>query len=90
MLTVVLVLPPRPLVHGRARLLVLAAASLAVCGVAVAVIGLRWHDFADTIGGTALGTGTVCALALLLDRPAVSRWLQTPTSWLLSAHQPAP
>src|SRR6185437_5690604 len=84
MLTVLLVLPPRPLVRGPTRLLVPAAAGLAACGVAVAVISLRWHYFTDTIGGAALGTGTVCALALLLDRPIVTRWLQTPASWLLS------
>jgi len=84
MLTVLLVLPPRPLVGGPTRLLVPAAAGLAACGVAVAVISLRWHYFTDTIGGAALGTGTVCALALLLDRPIVTRWLQTPASWLLS------
>ena len=84
MLTVLFVLPPRPFVRGRARLLVPAAGGLAGCGVAVAVIGLRWHFFTDTIGGAALGTGTVCALALLLDLPAVSHWLQTPTTWLIS------
>jgi membrane-associated phospholipid phosphatase len=44
-----------------------AAAWLAVVVVAVGVIGLRWHYVTDTIGGAALGTGTVCGLALLLD-----------------------
>jgi undecaprenyl-diphosphatase len=89
MLTVLLVLPPQPLLRGRASLLVPAAGVVAACGVAVAVIGLRWHFFTDTIGGAALGTGTVCALTLLLDRPAVSRWLRTPTDWPLS-RAPAP
>jgi undecaprenyl-diphosphatase len=86
MLTILLALPPRPLARGLTRLLVPAAASLAACAVAVAVavIGLRWHYFTDTIGGAALGTGTVCALALLLDQPIVSRWLQAPASWLPS------
>ena len=42
--------------------------------VAVGVIGLRWHYFTDTVGGVALGTGTVLALALLIDlAPAVPR-----------------
>jgi undecaprenyl-diphosphatase len=42
--------------------------------VAVGVIGLRWHYFTDTVGGVALGTGTVLALALLIDLvPAVPR-----------------
>jgi len=49
------------------RWLIPALAWLAVVVVAVGVIGLRWHYFTDTIGGTALGTGTVCALALILD-----------------------
>jgi undecaprenyl-diphosphatase len=35
--------------------------------VAAGVIGLRWHYFTDTVGGVALGTGTVLALALLID-----------------------
>ena len=35
--------------------------------VATAVIGLRWHYFTDTVAGAAVGLGTVCALALLLD-----------------------
>jgi membrane-associated phospholipid phosphatase len=43
--------------------------------VAVGVIGLRWHYFTDTLAGAALGTGTVCGLALLLDLPAVRRRL---------------
>jgi membrane-associated phospholipid phosphatase len=44
-----------------------AVAWLAVVVVAVGVMGLRWHYVTDTIGGAALGTGTACALALLLD-----------------------
>jgi membrane-associated phospholipid phosphatase len=35
--------------------------------VATAVIGLRWHYFTDTVAGAAVGVGTVCALALILD-----------------------
>jgi membrane-associated phospholipid phosphatase len=35
--------------------------------VAVGVIGLRWHYFTDTVGGVALGAGTVLALAFLID-----------------------
>jgi membrane-associated phospholipid phosphatase len=31
------------------------------------VIGLRWHYLTDTIGGAAVGIGTVCALALAVD-----------------------
>jgi len=43
--------------------------------VALGVIGLRWHYFTDTLAGAALGIGTVCGLALLLDLPVVRRWL---------------
>jgi len=84
MLTALLVLPPQPLIEGRARLLIPLTASVLACGVAIAVIGLRWHYFTDTIGGAAAGAGTVCALALVLDLPAVSSRLETPTDWLLS------
>jgi membrane-associated phospholipid phosphatase len=44
-----------------------AVAWLTVVVVAVGVMGLRWHYVTDTIGGAALGTGTACALALILD-----------------------
>lgn len=41
-------------------------------GVAVGVIGLRWHYFTDCVAGAALGAGTVLTLALLIDlAPAV-------------------
>jgi membrane-associated phospholipid phosphatase len=63
---------------GRARALrVLIPAAACVLGgvVAVALIGLRWHYFTDTVAGAAVGIGTVCGLALLLDLPACRRWL---------------
>ena len=50
---------------ARAALVVAACALTAL--VAVGVIGLRWHYFTDTVGGVALGTGTVLALAFLID-----------------------
>jgi membrane-associated phospholipid phosphatase len=57
---------------ARAALVVPACAITAL--VAVGVIGLRWHYFTDTVGGVALGTGTVLALALLIDlAPGVLR-----------------
>jgi membrane-associated phospholipid phosphatase len=37
------------------------------------VIGLRWHYFTDTVAGAAVGIGTVCALALVLDLPTRQR-----------------
>jgi len=41
--------------------------------VAVGVIGLRWHYFTDTVAGAAVGIGTVCGFALLLDLPTWRR-----------------
>jgi membrane-associated phospholipid phosphatase len=66
------------LLHARARhaearplrILIPVAASVLGGIVAVGVIGLRWHYFTDTVAGAAVGIGTVCALALLLDLPA--------------------
>ena len=52
----------------------LAACALGVI-VAIAVIGLQWHYFTDTVAGAAVAIGTVCGLAFLLDLPAVRRWL---------------
>jgi membrane-associated phospholipid phosphatase len=47
---------------------VLVVAWLAVAGVVLAVIALRWHYFTDTIAGAAVGIGMVCAVALVIDR----------------------
>lgn len=61
-LGVLLTAAPRPW-----RVVVLVVAYLVAVIVVVAVIGLRFHYFTDTVAGAALGTGTVCGLALLLD-----------------------
>jgi membrane-associated phospholipid phosphatase len=50
-----------------ARAALVAVACTVTALVAVGVIGLRWHYFTDTVGGVALGTGTVLALAFLID-----------------------
>jgi membrane-associated phospholipid phosphatase len=60
-------LAPRPALATMLRWAIPAVAWLAVAVVAVGVIGVRWHYFTDTIAGAALGTGTVCGLALALD-----------------------
>jgi membrane-associated phospholipid phosphatase len=65
----VLLTPPRPAKAGPLRLLIPVAACVLGGVVAVGVIGLRWHYFTDTVAGAAVGIGTVCALALLLDLP---------------------
>src|SRR5580704_3434522 len=68
---------------ARAALVVAACAVTAL--VAVGVVGLRWHYFTDTVGGVALGTGTVLTLAFLIDlvpgvmrphgiRNSITRW----------------
>ena len=59
--------PPRPRLAAVLRWVIPVVAWLAVVVVAVGVMGLRWHYLTDTIGGAALGTGTACALALLID-----------------------
>jgi membrane-associated phospholipid phosphatase len=59
--------PSGPSLPAVLRWAIPAVAWLAVIVVAVGVMGLRWHYLTDTVGGAALGTGTACALALILD-----------------------
>lgn len=73
-LTVLLLASPRPAGARFARVLPVLAFVLAGV-VAVAVISLRWHYFTDTVAGASVAIGTVCGLALVLDLPAVRRWL---------------
>ena len=84
-LTVLLLASPRPVeataVKATAvktaapRVLIPAAACALGLVVAIAVIGLQWHYFTDTVAGAAVAIGTVCGLALLLDLRAVRRRL---------------
>ena len=71
--TVLLYAPPRPVKAGVLRIAIPTAACVLGGVVAVGVIGLRWHYFTDTLAGAAVGIGTVCGLALLLDIPAQRR-----------------
>jgi membrane-associated phospholipid phosphatase len=80
---VLLLSPPQPARAAALRVLVPAAACALAVVVAVAVIGLQWHYFTDTVAGAAVAIGTVCGLALLLDRPTARRWL----AW--ASRQPA-
>jgi len=73
--TVLLLIPPQPARAGALRVLIPAAAFVLGVVVAIALIGLRWHYFTDTVAGAAVGIGTVCGLALILDLPTVRRWL---------------
>jgi undecaprenyl-diphosphatase len=70
--TVLLLAPPRPEMARPLRVLIPAVAYLACVAVVVGVIALRFHYFTDTVAGAAVGIGTVCGLALVLDLiPAV-------------------
>jgi len=73
--TVLLLVPPRPAGAGALRVLIPAVACAAGIVVATGLIGLRFHYFTDTVAGAAVGIGTVCGLALLLDLPSTRRWL---------------
>lgn len=81
-LTVLLLLPPRPAGAAPLRYLILAAAYVLAVVVPVGLLGLRWHYFTDTIGGAAIGIGTVLAVALVLDTRVVRGWLAGPGRWL--------
>ena len=76
--TVLLLPPPRPTKAAALRVLLPVAACVLGVIVAIAVIGLQWHYFTDTVAGAAVAVGTVCGLALLLDRPTARRWLVRP------------
>jgi membrane-associated phospholipid phosphatase len=86
--TVLLLVPPQPPRARSARRLISAAACLLGVLVAVAVIGLRFHYFTDTVAGAALAVGTVCLLALILDLPPARRLLAW-ASRRLRADRPA-
>jgi undecaprenyl-diphosphatase len=66
--TVLLAGPLRPRLAGPLRLLLALAALLAAAAVAVALIGLGYHYFTDTVGGAAVAIGTVLGTALLVDK----------------------
>ena len=61
-LTVLLARTPR-----RLRLVLACTAFLAAGAVALGVIGAQMHHFSDTVGGAAVGIGTVLLTALILD-----------------------
>jgi membrane-associated phospholipid phosphatase len=77
--TVLLLSQPQPAKPGPLRAAIPAATCALGIVVAVGVIGLRWHYFTDTVAGAAVGIGTVCGLALVLDLPAARRWLARPS-----------
>jgi membrane-associated phospholipid phosphatase len=85
-LAVLLMVPPQGAGTRAARAAVTAAAFAAGAVTAVAVIGLRWHYFTDTVAGAAVGVGTVCALSLVLDLA----WGQRPAARAGGAGQARP
>jgi membrane-associated phospholipid phosphatase len=74
-IAVLLLAPPQPAGTRTPRAVTTGAACALGGVVAVGLIGLRWHYFTDTVAGAAVGIGTVCGLALLLDLPPVRRRL---------------
>jgi len=69
----------RPAMARPLRVLILSVAYLAAVAVVVGVIAVRFHYFSDTVAGAAVGTGTACGLALVLDvvqpRSVGARWM---------------
>jgi membrane-associated phospholipid phosphatase len=80
--TVLLLFAPQSASSRVLRVLVPVATCVLGGMVAIGVIALRWHYFTDTVAGAAVGTGTVCGLALILDLPVLRRWLTR------GSHQP--
>jgi membrane-associated phospholipid phosphatase len=66
--------PARQTAARAARAVPVVVACAVTALVAIGVIGLRWHYFTDTVGGVALGAGTVLALALLIDLVPGALW----------------
>jgi membrane-associated phospholipid phosphatase len=72
----ILLLSPRAARSAVAvRISVVAAAVVVSCVVGMAMIGLDFHYFTDTVAGAAVGTGTVLGIAFLLDVDRVRSWL---------------
>jgi membrane-associated phospholipid phosphatase len=76
--TILLLNSSQPIRTRRLRLLIAGAAYVVGVIVGLAVMALRWHYFTDTVAGAAVGIGTVCALALILDLPVIGRWVSRP------------
>jgi membrane-associated phospholipid phosphatase len=76
--TVLLVAAPRPVLARALRVFVLILAYLTVAAVVVGVIAVRFHYFTDTVAGVAVGTGTVCGLALGISQFRRPAWSSPP------------
>jgi membrane-associated phospholipid phosphatase len=71
---VLLINPARPQLPVALRRLLAIFVYLVAVSVAIAVTAKRMHYFTDTVGGAAVGIGTVLATALIVDR--LSLWLR--------------
>jgi membrane-associated phospholipid phosphatase len=71
MLAILLLVAPHLRRTRAPRVTLVAVFCVLTLTTAVAVIALRWHYFTDTVAGAAVGTGTVLALALLIDQASV-------------------
>jgi membrane-associated phospholipid phosphatase len=65
---VLLLDPPGHRLSGVARLVLASLALLAATAVTIGMVARGAHYFTDAVAGTAVGTGTVLACALILDR----------------------
>jgi membrane-associated phospholipid phosphatase len=65
---ILMLCPSRHVLPFAVRLAITLAAMLTACAVALAVVGLSWHYFTDTLAGAAVGVGTVVGVSLVLDR----------------------
>ncbi len=89
-ISVLLLNPPGGRPAPWLRIVVVVLAAGLGCTVGVAMIGLDYHYFTDTVAGLAVSTGVVLATAFGLDRPAVRTLLAWPSrpSWLTRPTRP--
>jgi membrane-associated phospholipid phosphatase len=64
---ILMLCPSRHVLPFAIRLAITLAAMLVACAVAIAVIGLNWHYFTDTLAGAAVGVGMVVGVSLAID-----------------------
>ncbi len=67
---VLMINPPHRRIRPVLRVVVAALAILVGLVVMVSLVAIQFHYLTDTIGGACVATGTVLAIALLLDAPA--------------------
>ncbi len=86
---VLMVNPPRQRPRPAVRVLLVLCLVVIGCIVAIALIGLNYHYFTDTIAGAALGGGVALAAPFPLDRTRVRRRLGAALPGWLKPEQPA-